>query len=145
MMMRFILWAKQWTSMIKGATFSLNCRVSPYLWPWNTLLSSHLMPTSLLTSSSNLNPPYSTKHFNIKEKMLSNVVNIPIVCTQRQIKMVFHYWTRYRWINIHWVLSIIVTSLAEKTMKEATTKATLMESKKMSCITSTIPQPFPSI
>jgi hypothetical protein len=35
--------------------------------------------------------------------------------------------------------------LAEKTMKEATTKATLMESKKMSCITSTIPQPFPSI
>jgi hypothetical protein len=32
-MTRFILWTKKWTSMTKGATFSLNCGVTPNLWP----------------------------------------------------------------------------------------------------------------
>jgi hypothetical protein len=84
MTMRFILWAKQWTQVTKGATFSLNYRFTIDLWPWNTLLSSHLMLTSLPTSSSNFNPPYSTKHFNIKEKMLSDVVDIPTICIKKE-------------------------------------------------------------
>jgi hypothetical protein len=60
--MKFVLWMKQWIQVRKCATFSLNCKVTLDLWPWNTLFPSHLMLTSLPTSSSNFNPPYSTKH-----------------------------------------------------------------------------------
>ncbi len=134
MMMMFNLWAKQWTQMTKGATFSLNCKVTYDLWPWNILLPSHLMLISLPTSSSNPNPPYSTKHFNIKEKMLSVVANIPISCTQRRIKILFHCSITYMWIKSHWVLLIVVTSLAKTTMKETKQKVILVESKRMSCI-----------
>jgi hypothetical protein len=35
----FILWAKQWTLLKKGATFYLNCNVTLVWLPWKTLLS----------------------------------------------------------------------------------------------------------
>lgn len=133
---------KQWTLMTKSATSSLNCKVTPNLRPYNTLLPLHPLLINMLTSSFNLKPPYSTKHFNIKEKMLSNVVDVPIVCTQRRIKILFHSWTMYRWIKSHWVLSIVITSSTKTTMKETTTKV-LVESKRMSYITFAIPLATP--
>jgi hypothetical protein len=52
---------------------------------------------------SNFNPPKSWKNLTIKEKILLNVEDTPIISTQRSLGIVFHFWTTYKWIEIHWM------------------------------------------
>ncbi len=109
-----------------------------------TLILSQPMFTNFLTSSSNPNPSNSNKHFNIKTKMLK-VANIIAISTQRNMGILFHCWTTYKWMDSHQMLAIIVTLFVVITIKEKTANVAFMISNKISHITSTIPHPELSI
>jgi hypothetical protein len=48
--------------------------------------------------------------------MLLEVARTSIVSTQRKIGILFQAWTTYKWMDNHWILSILVTSLVEMQM-----------------------------
>jgi hypothetical protein len=84
-------------------------------------------------------------HFNIKAKMLLEMIEIHIVSTQKRMRILLHFWTTYRWIENHCVLSIVVTSLAITTTKNAITNVIFIASNKTTCITFAILHPHESI
>jgi len=81
------------------------------------LLPSQPMLNNLPTNSPNPNPPNSNKHFNIKEKWLLDVLETPIVSTHKMMGVFFHVWTTYNWMEIHQVLSIVMTLYTLITIK----------------------------
>ncbi len=125
--------------MMNGATLSLICVVMPIWWPWKTLDMSQPMFTNFPTSSSTLIPQKSNIHLNIKEKMLSKVVDKLIISTHRRIGMRFHFCSTYKWIDNHYVLSIMVISSTLTAMKGALANVTLVTSNNTTCMMFAIP------
>jgi hypothetical protein len=107
------------------------------------LLPSQPMLISFPTRSFKPNPPKLIKHFNISPKMLSKVVTYPLFPCRT--KILLHYCTTYKWIDNHYVLSIIITLFTLIAIKEAIANVILVASNKTPCIISTIPQPNLSI
>jgi len=135
---KLVQWVKQCTLVMNGTTLFLNCVVMPIWWPWKTLDPSQPMLTNFPTSSSTLKPPKSNIHLIVKENMLSKVANKLIASTHRRMGMHLHFCITYKWIDNHYVLSIVVTSSTLIAMKGATTNDVLVASNNTMCMTFTI-------
>ncbi len=106
---------------MNGTTLFLNCMVMFVQWPWRTLDMSQPMLTNFPTTSSTLKPQKSNIHLNIKEKMLSKVVDKLTTSTHKKMGMHLHFCNTYKWIDSHYMLLIIVTSSTLTSLKGATT------------------------
>ncbi len=106
------------------------------------LLLSHPMPTSFpMIISSNLNPPNSRKPFTMNPETLLNMAKTLTFSTHKRIKILFQPCTTYKWIDNHYVLSIIVTSITLTTMKLVEANVALVASNNTSHVT----QPCPNL
>jgi hypothetical protein len=95
------------------------------------------MLTNFPTNFSNLNPHILSKPFTINLKTLSNVVESLAISTRRRIIILFQPCTTYKWIDNHYMLSIVVTSSTITTLKLAKASVALVASNNTLCM----PQP----
>jgi hypothetical protein len=58
--------------------------------------------------------------FQKEKEKLSHVLETPILFTKKKIGILFHALTTYKCMEIHWVLSIVMTSFALLAMKATT-------------------------